>query len=56
MPGGVYRIGLPRTDLKVVLNGVELKTALALGSWLDLSVPGGIRRWSWAISASPPIK
>ena len=24
MPGGVYRIGLPRTDLKVVLDGVEL--------------------------------
>lgn len=34
MPGGVYRIGLPRTDLKVVLDGVELKPALALGSWL----------------------
>jgi len=33
-PGGVYRVGLPRTDLKVVLDGVELKPALALGSWL----------------------
>ena len=32
MPGGVYRIGLPRSDLKVVLDGVELKPALALGS------------------------
>ena len=34
MPGGVYRIGRPRTDLKVLLDGVELKPALALGSWL----------------------
>src|ERR1700681_2186953 len=34
MPGGVYRVGLPRTGLKVTLDGVELKPALALGSWL----------------------
>src|ERR1700724_2829046 len=40
MPGGVYRIGLPRTDLKVVLDGVELKPALALGSWLAFPVHG----------------
>jgi Domain of Unknown Function (DUF1259) len=32
--GGVYRVGLPRTDLKVTLDGVEIKPALALGSWL----------------------
>ena len=34
MPGGVYRVGLPRSDLKVKLDGVEIKPALALGSWL----------------------
>ncbi len=34
MPGGVYRIGLPRNDLKVTLDGVTIKPALALGSWL----------------------
>jgi hypothetical protein len=34
MPGGVYRVGLPRTDLHVKLDGVEIKPALALGSWL----------------------
>ena len=34
MPGGIYRVGLPRTDLKVTLDGVEIKPALALGSWL----------------------
>lgn len=34
MPGGVYRVGLPRTDLHVVLDGVEIKPTLALGSWL----------------------
>ena len=33
-PGGVYRVGLPRSDLKVRLDGVEIKPALALGSWL----------------------
>ena len=31
MPGGVYRIGLPRTDLKVTLDGVEIKPGFALG-------------------------
>jgi hypothetical protein len=34
MPGGVYRVALPRTDLKVTLDGVEIRPALALGSWL----------------------
>ncbi|WFT79601.1 DUF1259 domain-containing protein [Methylobacterium sp. CB376] len=34
MPGGVYRVGLPRTDLKVTLDGVTLKPTFALGSWL----------------------
>jgi hypothetical protein len=33
-PGGVYRVGLPRTDLKVVLDGIELKPGFALGGWL----------------------
>jgi len=34
MPDGVYRVGLPRSDLKVTLDGVDIKPALALGSWL----------------------
>ena len=34
MPGGVYRVGLPRSDIKATLDGVEIKPALALGSWL----------------------
>jgi hypothetical protein len=32
MAGGVYRIGLPRTDLAVTLDGVSLKPSFALGS------------------------
>jgi hypothetical protein len=32
--GGVYRVGLPRTDLKVKLDGVDIKPGLALGGWL----------------------
>src|SRR5438067_2108511 len=33
-PGGIYRVGLPRTDLKAMLDGVELKPGFALGGWL----------------------
>lgn len=28
MPGGICHIGLPRSDLKVTLDGVEIKSAL----------------------------
>src|SRR6266513_1626245 len=31
-PGDVYKVSLPRSDLKVTVSGVELKPALALGS------------------------
>jgi hypothetical protein len=37
---GVYRVGLPRTDLHVTLDGVVLKPTLALGSWLVFSPMG----------------
>jgi Domain of Unknown Function (DUF1259) len=40
MPGGVYRIGLPRSDLKVTLDGVELKPGFALGGWLAFEKMG----------------
>jgi hypothetical protein len=32
-PGDVIRFGMPRKDLHVVLDGVEVKAGLALGSW-----------------------
>jgi len=32
--GGVYRVSFPRSDLTVVLDGVAIKPALALGSWV----------------------
>jgi hypothetical protein len=32
--GGIYRVGLPRTDLKVTLDSVQIKPGFALGSWL----------------------
>jgi hypothetical protein len=41
MPGGVYRVGLPRTDLKATLDGVALKPGFALGGWLAFEKPGG---------------
>lgn len=33
-PDGVYKIGLPRTDLHVKVGAVELKPTLALGAWI----------------------
>ncbi|HVY58321.1 MAG TPA: DUF1259 domain-containing protein [Xanthobacteraceae bacterium] len=40
MPGGVYRVGLPRTDLHVTLDGVALEPGFALGSWLAFAPLG----------------
>ena len=41
-PDGVYRFGLARSDLKVTVDGVVLKPALALGGWLGfMPMPGG---------------
>lgn len=40
MAGGVYRVGLPRTDLKVTLDGVEIKPGFALGGWLAFEKTG----------------
>ena len=40
MPGGVYRVGMPRTDLKVTLDGVDIKPGFALGSWLAFKPMG----------------
>ena len=39
-PGGIYRVGLPRTDLKVTLDGVELKPGFALGGYLAFEKTG----------------
>jgi hypothetical protein len=33
-PGDVYKVSFPRGDLKVTAAGVELKPALALGTWV----------------------
>ena len=37
---GAYKFGLPRSDLNVTVDGVQVKPALALGSWLAFSSPG----------------
>ena len=39
-PGDVHKIGLPRTDLRVTLAGVELKPTFALGSHLEFKMMG----------------
>jgi hypothetical protein len=33
-PGEVYKVAFPRSDLAVTANGVAIKPALALGSWI----------------------
>jgi hypothetical protein len=41
-PGDVIKFGLPRKDLHVVLDGVDIKAGLALGSWVAFKrVDGG---------------
>ena len=39
-PGGVFRIGMPRTDLKVTVQGVEVKAGFALGSYTAFRAMG----------------
>ena len=39
-PGDVYKVSLPRSDLKVTAGGFELKPALALGSWIAFKKNG----------------
>jgi hypothetical protein len=34
LPGGVHKYGLPRSDLKISVDGVAIRPALALGSWV----------------------
>jgi hypothetical protein len=38
--GGVYRVGFPRTDLKVSLDGLALRTGFALGGWVAFQPMG----------------
>src|SRR5947209_7459180 len=33
MPGDVFRVGMPRADLKVTVNGVPVQAGFALGSY-----------------------
>jgi hypothetical protein len=36
---GAYKFGLPRGDLTVTVNGLQVKPTLALGSWIAFSNP-----------------
>ena len=40
-PGGVHKFGLPRSDLKITVDGVAIKPAFALGSWVAFQ-PAGV--------------
>src|SRR6185437_7258184 len=40
---GVIKFGFPRTDLSVTVDGVTLKPALALGSWVAMKETGNGR-------------
>jgi len=39
-PDGAHRFNMPRSDLKVTANGVEIKPGLALGSWAAFQTMG----------------
>jgi hypothetical protein len=39
-PGGVHKYGLPRSDLKITVDGVAIKPTLALGSWIGFMPTG----------------
>jgi hypothetical protein len=39
-PGEVYKISLPRSDLEVTADGVQVKPSFALGSWLAFKQAG----------------
>ena len=41
-PGDVYKVSLPRSDLQVTAGGVQLKPALALGSWVAFKKMGNM--------------
>jgi hypothetical protein len=38
--GGVHKYGLPRSDLKITVDGVAIKPTLALGSWIGFMPMG----------------
>jgi hypothetical protein len=40
MPGGVYRVALPHTDLHVIVDNVEIKPSLSLGGRLAFGAHG----------------
>ena len=39
-PDGAHRFNMPRSDLKVTANGVEIKPGFALGSWAAFQMIG----------------
>jgi hypothetical protein len=39
-PDGAHRFNMPRSDLKVTANGIEIKPGLALGSWAAFQMTG----------------
>ena len=41
-PGDVYKVSLPRTDLKITVAGVQLRPAFALGSWVAFKKSGNM--------------
>src|SRR5687767_271005 len=33
-PGGIHRFNFPRGDMRVTVDGVDIRPALALGGWI----------------------
>jgi hypothetical protein len=41
-PGDLYKVSLPRSDLQVTVDGVQVKAPLALGSWVAFKKMGNM--------------
>lgn len=39
-PGNVHRYGMPRSDMRVTVQGVQIRPGFALGSWLAMTPHG----------------
>lgn len=40
LPAGIYKVATPRTDLKITLDGIDIKPGFALSGWLAFEPTG----------------
>ena len=55
-PDGTHKYALPRKDMNVTVNGVQIKAGLALGSWVAFKAHLKGTPWRWEILCSLRMK